>query len=113
MPGTVKGEEVRCKEAGMDDYISKPVIEETMMNVLSVWLLDSANLLSIRLEHSDQINTGHFNKGELIKYLGGDDELYSELITLAFETYHDLFNELKLQNNIFSMKKFHIFTMRI
>ncbi|MCX6252352.1 MAG: response regulator [Bacteroidetes bacterium] len=39
--GTVKGEKERCRIAGMDDYVSKPVIEETIKRVLKTWLLNS------------------------------------------------------------------------
>ncbi len=35
---TVKGEEDRCQVAGMDDYISKPVVEETISRILKKWL---------------------------------------------------------------------------
>ncbi len=37
--GTVKGEEERCRIAGMDDYVSKPVVEGTISRVLKTWLL--------------------------------------------------------------------------
>jgi PAS domain S-box-containing protein len=37
--GIVKGEKERCVEAGMDDYISKPVVNETVKKVLVNWLV--------------------------------------------------------------------------
>ncbi|MEI6574919.1 MAG: ATP-binding protein [Bacteroidota bacterium] len=39
--GTVKGEEERCRESGMDDYVSKPVIEGKINSVLKEWLIKS------------------------------------------------------------------------
>ena len=37
--GTVKGEEERCRQSGMDDYISKPVVEDTISKVLKARLI--------------------------------------------------------------------------
>ncbi len=37
--GTVLGEEERCLEAGMDDYITKPVVEKTIRRILKEWLV--------------------------------------------------------------------------
>jgi len=37
--GTVMGEEERCRQAGMDDYITKPVVEKTIRRVLESRLL--------------------------------------------------------------------------
>ncbi len=36
--GTVKGEREKCIEAGMDDYITKPVLIETIENAVKKWL---------------------------------------------------------------------------
>ena len=36
--GTIKGEKEKCLEAGMDDYIPKPIVEEDIREILSVWL---------------------------------------------------------------------------
>ena len=36
--GTVKGERERCLESGMDDYVTKPVIKNTLEAVVKKWL---------------------------------------------------------------------------
>ena len=37
--GTLKGERERCVEAGMDDYLTKPVLKETLQAALDKWLV--------------------------------------------------------------------------
>lgn len=37
--GTVKGEKEKCLESGMNDYISKPVIQDTLKHIVEKWLL--------------------------------------------------------------------------
>jgi len=37
--GTLKGERERCVEAGMDDYLTKPVLKETLQATLDKWLV--------------------------------------------------------------------------
>ncbi|GAB1418720.1 two-component regulator propeller domain-containing protein [Bacteroidales bacterium] len=36
--GTVKGEKEKCLEAGMNDFVAKPVVEETILFMLEKWL---------------------------------------------------------------------------
>jgi CheY-like chemotaxis protein len=36
--GTLKGEKERCVAAGMDDYLIKPILKETLEMVLDQWL---------------------------------------------------------------------------
>ena len=36
--GTVMGEKERCIEAGMNDYVSKPIIQETLTKMMVKWL---------------------------------------------------------------------------
>lgn len=37
--GTLKGEQEKCFDAGMDDYLSKPIIRAAMLNILNKWVL--------------------------------------------------------------------------
>jgi len=38
--GTLKGEQEKCFDAGMDDYLSKPIIRAAMLNILNKWVLN-------------------------------------------------------------------------
>ncbi|MFH1120491.1 MAG: response regulator [Bacteroidota bacterium] len=93
--GTVKGEETRCIEAGMDDYISKPVVEETIDKVLKLWLMEVKDLSFRNSGMFPDSESAHFNRVELIERLHGDEELLHELITVSSETYPGLLNEMK------------------
>jgi CheY-like chemotaxis protein len=43
--GTVKGEKEKCLEMGMDDYVSKPIIQVTIEAVIAKWTENTANTL--------------------------------------------------------------------
>jgi len=44
--GTVKEERDRCIEAGMNDYITKPIIKGTIEEVLQKWITKNGNFLT-------------------------------------------------------------------
>lgn len=92
---TVKGEEMRCKDAGMDSYISKPVVEETIKKTLLNWLLNSDKMKLASTFESERLSATHFHKVGLLKRLNGDNELCNELITISIETYKELIDNLK------------------
>jgi CheY-like chemotaxis protein len=37
--GTVKGEKEICLEAGMDDYVSKPIVGDSINKIFEKWLV--------------------------------------------------------------------------
>jgi CheY-like chemotaxis protein/anti-sigma regulatory factor (Ser/Thr protein kinase) len=43
--GTVMGEKEKCLEAGMDDYVSKPIVKKTLEDILEKWLKIKSNVL--------------------------------------------------------------------
>jgi len=93
--GTVKGEEIRCIDAGMDDYISKPVIEETIRRILYTWLLKNEGSGINEVMIQEDIKLYHFNKAELLNRLHGDEALIVELVRSARETYPLLIENIK------------------
>lgn len=79
--GIVKGEKERCMEAGMDDYLSKPVDEEYLIHKLTKWLsgidmTDSMGSPGIDVEN-------HFDKDHLFETIGKDEELLRQLMDFA------------------------------
>lgn len=42
--GTVVGERERCLEAGMDDYLTKPVVKDTLEEAIKSWLFKGNNI---------------------------------------------------------------------
>ncbi|MFZ4456436.1 MAG: response regulator [Bacteroidales bacterium] len=84
--GTVKGERERCQEAGMNDYLSKPVVENTIRAAIDKWLLHTDSQL---VEGVDNPDLAHFNKEELMSLVGDDQELYDELIDSAITSFDE------------------------
>ena len=79
--GTVKGERKRCLEAGMDDYLSKPFVLETLRETLIPWIpklrqISSNSAVEFRAESKE-----HFNLERCKSMLHiSDDESIRELV---------------------------------
>ena len=71
--GTVKGEREKCIAAGMDDFLSKPIVENSVKQVFGKWFsvieLNLVNESGTGKNESDHVN---FSK---LKELVGNDEM--------------------------------------
>lgn len=85
--GTVKGEREICLEVGMDDYITKPVLKETIEASLYKWL--GNKYPEVVTPFHATANPGqatinqHFDKQELYIRLGEDAAIVSELLQMV------------------------------
>jgi len=80
--GIVKGEKEKCLQAGMDDYISKPVLKDSIEKALNKWLLikrKSDNNMEI-LPESEVIV--HFDKERLKTRLNNNEAIYNQFLLL-------------------------------
>ncbi|MBU1761208.1 MAG: PAS domain S-box protein, partial [Bacteroidetes bacterium] len=84
--GNVKGEREKCMEAGMDDFIVKPIVEETIFKMLEIWLnKDKEHKQPIlkpdtsTLKNKDENMLEHFNSQNLKMYYEDDDEILNEI----------------------------------
>ncbi|WP_406660944.1 histidine kinase N-terminal 7TM domain-containing protein [Methanolobus sp. ZRKC3] len=80
-----KGENERCLEAGMDDYISKPIVSDVIQDILDKWLFRS-ELNDIDRRNTVVIEPARFDKERLLKTLHGNEEAYYSLVPMAVES---------------------------
>jgi signal transduction histidine kinase/CheY-like chemotaxis protein/ligand-binding sensor domain-containing protein/HPt (histidine-containing phosphotransfer) domain-containing protein len=79
--GTAKGDRDKCLEAGMDDYISKPIVQDSIQKALRKWLsLDIASVEVERLFSVATENISHFDKADMMQQLGNNQQVYKRLL---------------------------------
>ena len=76
----VKSERENCLESGMDDFMVKPVVEETIAAAFHKWLKAEPaplpEVVTVKKEH-------HYDASVLLNYAGGDEGAVVELLQLA------------------------------
>lgn len=72
--GNVKSEKEKCLEAGMDDFILKPIVESTLALAFEKWL----HFYDVK-----QAAHLHFDKGQVTANIGNDERLLLEVIQLT------------------------------
>lgn len=98
--GNEKNERYRCMEAGMSDFVTKPVVEQTIAQVISMWLPAGNNNSEPTVNseiRTDSIVFSHFDIGLMKDNFGDDPELLKEVITLTKE---------ELEQGLLNMKIF-------
>ena len=83
--GAFKAEKDRCFNAGMDDFLTKPLDIDRLKVVFEKHVFKQTI-----------INKEVFNKDEFMERIDNDHELYSELVKTALDTFARLFSELKV-----------------
>ena len=83
--GVVKEEKAKAKEAGMDDFLSKPIQRGELKRVLGEYVEKTA---------SQNSNTS-FNRQRLLENISHDEELYKELIETALDQFPRFLDSLK------------------
>lgn len=84
--GVLKGEKERCLEAGMDDYITKPIVTDTIRHILNRWLPECETSKTTE-KCSEKTKPLHFDREHLMNNVGGSKELYESLITTAIMSF--------------------------
>ncbi len=79
----MKGDRERCIEAGMDDYVAKPVLPKTLAEILDKWLSHTPDSTSAAppssVEQETSANPPVFDREALKDRLMGDVELVREI----------------------------------
>ncbi|WP_142527535.1 PAS domain S-box protein [Pedobacter westerhofensis] len=80
--GNVKDERERCVSAGMDDFVVKPVIEDTVIQILKKWLhiQEPAEIYSSYVATED---LQHFDPAILRTHIGDNSLILAEILALT------------------------------
>jgi len=80
--GNVKNERVKCIESGMDDFVIKPVVEDTIVQVLKKWLpLNSPEFEEGLIDEGKE--SKHFDLNILKSHIGDDALIIAEVLSLT------------------------------
>ncbi|MBP6741053.1 MAG: response regulator [Leptospiraceae bacterium] len=92
--GTVKGERERCEQAGMNDYLTKPVIKNSIENSILKWLGGDNSILIKTENEPAPVVYMHYNEKMLLERLQGDEEFLHSLLSKVKEDFYSDFLKL-------------------
>lgn len=82
--GTVKGEREKCLASGMDDFISKPIVENSVFNVFNKWFEVSEKAITPIVEAiEEQVDIQHISFDKLREIVGEDKEALKGFLTIT------------------------------
>jgi PAS domain S-box-containing protein len=93
--GNVKGEKERCLEAGMVDFVPKPIVESTIREIFEKWLPDTKiEDLADKGQHTTHSANGtdgskrlfsHFDVNKLKEFIGEEPSIVNEILRLTLK----------------------------
>ncbi|WP_332369475.1 response regulator [Spirosoma telluris] len=98
--GTVKGEREKCLAAGMNDFITKPIVEKSMVSLFQKWL--ETQPVDSQVITNSEGPDAHFDPQVLKSIAGEDMDFMEKLIEVAESELHSsqavLLEQLQAQN---------------
>lgn len=80
--GVVKGEKEKCIEAGMNDFIPKPFVENTIRMVFNKWILPVADINGpANIDMNNTEMKEHIDLDKLREIVAGDEALLKEFLS--------------------------------
>lgn len=93
----MKGDEKRCLEAGMDDYISKPINPQKLFEVINKWAGLNEELPKAKMKKEENKNTDQtpVDLSIILDAIGDDFEVIKKLILLFVENSEERIKTLE------------------
>jgi PAS domain S-box-containing protein len=95
--GTAVGEREKCIEAGMVDYISKPVVQDAIQNIIVKWI-PTSKVKGIKAADSIEVSSKHFDAQELEERVGNKKEIVNKILTASRKSLDNCLNDLHKHN---------------
>ncbi|PRY89879.1 response regulator [Mongoliibacter ruber] len=86
--GALQSERENCMEAGMDYFLTKPIEKQKLLEVTELILNPESK--------GEEINKDIFDKEGLLNLLGGDEDLFKDILTEGAQELSESLNQLKL-----------------
>ncbi|MCD6325997.1 PAS domain S-box protein, partial [bacterium] len=83
----MQGDRQKCLDAGMDDYVSKPVSSQSIAEAVERWLAsdEAAAVKQKRPKNKAPEETPAFDHTELLERLGGDEAIVREIMKIFLQ----------------------------
>jgi PAS domain S-box-containing protein len=101
--GNVKGEREKCFDAGMDDFVVKPVVEQTVEVILKKWIGSNSFPVNENKESESAGVNIHYDSARLRDYTDNDPEVLGVILKIvkselrsSLETLNQLIQEEEL-----------------
>ena len=91
----LKGDREKCIDAGMNDYIAKPIHPKKLYDVIEKWVNESEGVHEPEIVHESLPKNDVFDKNSFIDRLLGDEDLAKEIIKGFIEDSLRQINTLK------------------
>ena len=93
--GTVKGEKEKCLAAGMDDYVTKPIVRDTVIHVIGKWInisTEPVSPVSNAIRSADDL---HFNSENLKNFVSDEPGFMEKILSMSKINLNNTFLELE------------------
>lgn len=95
----MQGDRERCLATGMDDYLAKPIKLNELRSALARWVSTSPNVVVTgnqkpTLTRIDPTR-GIFDPAKMYQNIGGDSELFAQLVCLFLDRYHTMLTDIR------------------
>ncbi len=97
----MSGDKKRCLDAGMDDYISKPIQPQKLVDTIEKWTYHKRNDSHDAMNNNEEDYLPIFDKNSLLERVDGDEEFLRNLMNLFINDFKNYYTKLdqSIHNN--------------